>query len=60
MADNIEAVQKYAINLQVARSIQQMLKVAHEDIAPEQQKMQDLVDKHMSARIAQTITKFGV
>ena len=57
--ETIDTVKAYAHNLNVARSIQQMLKLSREDVEPEQQKQVDFLDKQMSARIASLITGFG-
>jgi hypothetical protein len=57
--DNIQVVQAYAHNLSVGQAVLQMLKGARDDVEPEFQKQQDMLDKHVSARIAQAVTGFG-
>jgi hypothetical protein len=57
--DNIQVARAYAHNLSVGRAMLQMLKAARDDVEPEFQKQQDMLDKHMSARIAQAVTGFG-
>lgn len=57
--ESIEAVTAYAHNLNVAKSIQQMLKLSREDVEPEQAKQQEFLDKQISSRIATLITGFG-
>ena len=57
--DNIEVARRYAHNLSVGRAIQQMLKMARDDVEPEQAKQVEMLDKHLAASIAQKITGFG-
>jgi hypothetical protein len=57
--DQIGAVKAYAHNMNVAKTIQQMLKMSREDVEPEQQKQQDFLDKHIAATLAKVVTGFG-
>jgi tRNA threonylcarbamoyladenosine modification (KEOPS) complex Pcc1 subunit len=57
--DPIKIVLDNAHTRNVARCIQQNLALRHEDLEPEQEKIQMYRDKQTAARVASLITGFG-